>query len=88
MKPSLTSSFACVLLAAQCACGQESLLQRLDDSLSYQSPKGFFRTDLSGLVDVDGYFIDQRPPGLLFGQDDRLNPRLSLFLDTHFGEHF
>ncbi len=88
MKVSLTSSFACLLLVAQFASGQESLLQRLDDSLSYQSPKGFFRSDLSGLVDVEGYFVDQRPPGLIFGKDDLFSPRLSLFLDTHLGSQF
>ena len=77
-----------LLLAATHVLAQEALLQRLDDALSYQSPGGFFRSDLSGLVDVEGYFIDQRPPGLLFGKDDLFNPRLSLFLDTHFGDQF
>ena len=39
--------------------------------------------DLSGLLDVEGYYIDQRPPGLLYSSDKYFfNPRLSLFLDT------
>ena len=76
------------MFGAQPASAQEELLQRLDDSLSYQSSKGFFRSELSGLVDIEGYFIDHRPPGLLFGNADLFNPRLSLFLDTHLGEQF
>jgi len=50
--------------------------------------RGLFRADLSGLLDVEGYYIDQRPPGLIFGGDASfVNPRLSLFLDTRFGRH-
>lgn len=37
---------------------------------------------------MEAYYIDQRPPGLIFGNQDLFNPRLSLFLDTHFGKHF
>lgn len=77
-----------LLVAAQPLSAQEALLQRFDDSLSYQSPSGFFRSELSGLVDIEGYFIDQRPPGLLFGNADMFNPRLLLLLDTHLGRQF
>ncbi len=84
----MASLFAAWLLAAHCLPAQESLLQRLDDALSYQSPSGFFRADLSGLVDVEAYFVDQRPPGLIFGNADLFNPRLSLFLDTRLGSQF
>jgi hypothetical protein len=77
-----------LLLAAPLGCAQESLLRRLDDALSYQSPNGRFRSDLSGLVDLEAYFVDERPPGLIFGNSDFFNPRLSLFLDTHLGEQF
>jgi hypothetical protein len=64
-------------------------LQKVDDALFVQSPGGFFRSDLSGLIDLEGYYIDERPPGLLFGNGDSFfNPRLSLFLDTRLGPHF
>src|SRR5205814_195504 len=44
--------------------------------------------DLSGLLDLEGYYIDQRPPGLIFGSDTGfVNPRLTLFLDTRVGRH-
>lgn len=88
MKAFPTAALFLLIFAAQPASAQEELLQRLDDSLIYQSSKGFFRSELSGLVDIEGYFIDHRPPGLLFGNADLFNPRLSLFLDTHLGEQF
>lgn len=79
---------ALAIAVASSATAQEAWLQRLDDTLGYRSPNGFFRSELSGLVDIEGYFIDQRPPGLLFGNADMFNPRLSLFLDTHLGTQF
>ena len=76
---------ATCFLMAQSACGQP-LLDTLDDSLFLESPKGTYRVDLSGLFDLEGYYIDQRPPGLIFGgRDSFITPRLSLFLDAHAG---
>ncbi|MBI4660330.1 MAG: hypothetical protein HY735_15955 [Verrucomicrobia bacterium] len=67
---------------------QTEWLDKIDESLSIQSPKGWFRSDLSGLIDLELYYIDQRPPGLIFSDDDAfINPRLSLFLDTRLGPH-
>jgi hypothetical protein len=67
--------------------GQE-LLDKLDDSLHLQTPNGYVQTDLSGLLDAEGYYVDQPPPGLVFTDDHFFfNPRLSLFLDTKIGEH-
>ena len=79
---------AFLLFLASFALAQEGWLQRVDEAFHFQTRDGFFRTDLSGLVDVEAYFIDQRSPGLLFGNADLFNPRLSLFLDTHLGEQF
>jgi hypothetical protein len=80
---------AAFALADVTARAQTGWLDKLDESLFLQSANGFFRSDLSGLVDLEGYYIDQRPPGLLFGNDDEFfNPRLSLFLDTRIGPHF
>src|SRR5262249_403850 len=62
-------------------------LDRLDQALTAQSPGGTVRTDLSVLVDFEGYAVDRNPPGLIFA-DDVANPRLSVFLDTRFGKHF
>lgn len=68
--------------------GQPAWLDRLDRSLHLQTPNGFFRTDLSVLFDLEAYYIDQRPPGLIFDESDSFNPRLSLFLDTRLGTHW
>ncbi len=78
-----------VFFLSPIAFAQTALLDRLDDSLYLQSHGGWFRSDLSVLLDLEGYYIDQRPPGLLFGDDeDFFNPRLSLYLDTRLGPHF
>lgn len=81
------SACAAALFLALPAAAQE-LLDTLDDSLFLQSPNGHVRADLSGLLDLEGYYIDDPPMGLLF-PDDRFffNPRLTLFLDTRIGEH-
>ncbi len=79
---------ATLAFAAPAARAQTEWLSPLDEALFIQSPGGFFRSDLSGLLDLEGYYLDQRPPGLIFGNGDAFfNPRLSLFLDTHLGPH-
>jgi hypothetical protein len=69
-------------------CPAQEWLDRVEDALSIRSKDGFFRADLSGLVDVEGYYVDQRPPGLLFGEQSFINARSSFFIDTKLGEHF
>lgn len=72
-----------------CALAQTGWLERLDEALSFQSRDGSVRAEVGGLLDIEGYFIDQNPPGLLFSDDDWLfSPRLSLFLDLQLGKHF
>jgi len=76
------------LLLATTAHGQH-FLDKIDDSLFLQTLGGTYRVDLSGLFDLEAYYIDQRPPALIFGGDDSfVTPRLSLFLDAHAGKHF
>ncbi len=80
---------ASLFLPARLRAAQIEWLDRLDDALYLQSSNGWFRTDLSGLIDLETYYIDQKPAGLLFSEDDVFfNPRLSLFLDTKLGSHF
>src|SRR5215475_3507850 len=67
--------------------GQE-WLDKLDRSLAIQSRDGWFRSDLSGLLDLEGYYVDQRPPGLLYDDESFFNYRLTFFLDTRLGPHF
>jgi hypothetical protein len=83
---------ACALLIgfvwAGSAAAQTAWLDRLDRALAVESPGGLFRADLSGLFDLEAYYIDRRPPGLIFGEGDSLaNPRLRLFLDARLGTH-
>ena len=76
-----------LLLCAHCATAQP-WLDRLEDALSFQSKNSVYSLQFSGLIDIEGYYIDQRPPGLIYGDDqDFINPRLSLFLDAHAGKH-
>jgi len=79
---------ATVFLSLASQLHAQYLFDKLDDSLFFQSRNGVFRSDLSGLLDLEGYYIDQRPPGMIFGNNDEFfNPRLSLFLDTRLGPH-
>jgi len=46
------------------------------------------RISVSALVDLETYYSDGLPPGLLFPDDEVFfNPRLTLFADLHFGSH-
>ncbi len=61
----------------------------LDHPGHVQSRDGFFDVRLTGLFDVEGYYADRHPGGLIFGGEGAfINPRLSLFLDTKIGAHF
>ena len=63
-------------------------LDTLDDHLTLKSRGGFFSADLSGLVDLEGYYVDQRPPGLLFEDESFFNYRFTFFTEAQFGTHF
>lgn len=77
-----------VLFATASLRAQTEWLEKVDQSLFLQSSNGFFRTDLSGLLDVEGYYVDQRGPGLLFSDHSFVNPRATFFIDTRIGKHF
>jgi hypothetical protein len=61
-------------------------IDRVDQALRVQSPGGMLQSDVSGLLDLEGYAVDDRPPGLIFAPE-RVNPRLSVFVDTRLGKH-
>jgi hypothetical protein len=73
-----------VIGSASAAFGQE-WLDTVDQALRVQSPGGALRSDLSVVIDLEGYAVDRRPPGVIFS-DDIVNPRLSLFVDTRIGK--
>ena len=59
------------------------------EKLHVETKDGFFSAQLSGLFDLEGYYVDQRPGGLIFGGNESfVNQRLSLFLAARFGPHF
>ena len=61
-------------------------LEKVHDALSLNDPQNRFHLQLSGLVDLETYFIDQPAPALIFtDRDFLLNPRLTLFLDAQIG---
>ena len=62
------------------------LLEQVHESLSLADSNNRYHLQLSGLVDLETYSIDQPAPGLIFSDDDFLfNPRLTLFLDAQIG---
>ena len=63
-------------------------LDRLDDTLSLRSRNGVFQARLSGLFDLEGYYVDQRPPGLLYPTQSFANYRTRFFIDATAGKHF
>ena len=80
-----------VILATVIALALETradLLDQINDTLSIRDSKNQFQLQLTGLLDLETYFIDQRPPALI--ESDRgflFNPRLSFFTDVHWTKH-
>jgi hypothetical protein len=83
----LVALLCLVVAAPSAAFDADALLDRLSERLTVSTADGRFRAQLSGLADLEGWYIDQRPPGIVFGGDASFaNPRLTLFLDVHAGE--
>ena len=88
MRPNVSiSGIAVALCLASVQAGD--LLDRVNDALSIRSPKNDFDLQISGLLDLETYFIDDSAPALLSTDDSVLfNPRLSLFVDAQWTKHF
>lgn len=82
------SSLLLTLLFFASAVQAQQWLDELDNKLSLKSKDGLFRADLTGLWDLEGYYVDQRPPGLLYEDESFLNYRLTFFVDAQLGAHF
>lgn len=66
----------------------EDFLDRVDEALTVTAFHDKVRARLSGLIDLEGYYFQQPPPGLIYADGETLfNPRLTLFLDAQFGPH-
>jgi hypothetical protein len=78
----------CFMAMATAAFGADDFLDPVNDALTISAFHDCFRARLSGTLDVEGYALQQPPPGLIFTDKDHLfNPRLSLFLDAQLGQH-
>jgi hypothetical protein len=86
MKSRRLLSALLVLASAHSACGFDDWLDHVGDALSFSAFGGNVRAKLSGMIDVEGYVLQQPSPGLLFTTERTLfNPRLTTFLDAQLG---
>lgn len=77
-----------VLLALAPFASAEDWLDRAADLLTVKTPDGALRARLSGLWDLEGYSLDQPPPGLIYTDNRQLfNYRFTFFLDAQLGSH-
>jgi hypothetical protein len=81
--------FAACCIPEFSAVARADVLDRIDRALVYESKDGRVRLEGSGLVDLEAYYVDQLPPGLIFEDSDEVfvQPRLSFFLDAFLGRH-
>jgi len=87
-RPRPLAAALCALALAGAAHGQDGPLDRLDDALAFGGSDDAVRARLSGTLDLEGYYLRQPAPGLIFSEGNRIfNPRLSLFLDGQLGQH-
>jgi hypothetical protein len=76
------------LMLARPAPAQDDIFDRMDDRLTFGAWNDTLRVRLSGTLDLEGYWLQQPAPGLIFSEGNEIfNPRLSLFLDAQLGPH-
>jgi len=91
MRPSANIScivLVLVLVLDPPSIARADLFDQLNETLSIRNSQDRFQLQLSGLIDFEGYFIDQRPPALIdAGHGFLFNPRLSIFVDSQWTKH-
>jgi hypothetical protein len=76
-----------LFLIALATANAQEFFERLDRALTFSLADTNVRARISGTVDLEGYFFEQPPPGLVLADGNALfNPRLTLFLDTQVGD--
>ena len=71
------------------ACGSDDFLDALDDNLKFSTSNGGVEGRISGLLDLEEYYVQQPAPGLIYENHSFLfNPRLTLNLDVQIGPQF
>ena len=79
---------ALLLLVWTLGIAKADFLDDANQTLSLNLFHDQLRLRLSGTFDLESYFLDQPPPGLIFtDREFLLNPRLTLFLFTQIGPH-
>jgi hypothetical protein len=74
------------LILTSCVIVRADSIEKIHDALSVSDPQNRFNLQFSGLVDLEGYFIDQPTAALIFSERNFLfNPRLTLFVDAQLG---
>jgi hypothetical protein len=76
------------LIVALRSLAPAGFLEQTNDALFFHDSQNLFQLQLSGLVDLEGYYIDQPAPGLIYSSQSFLfNPRLSIFVDAQWTKH-
>ncbi|MCE9518903.1 MAG: hypothetical protein K8R87_04990, partial [Verrucomicrobia bacterium] len=76
-------------LASGAARAADDFLDEIDNRLNLHLLDNNVSVRLSGLIDIEGYYIQQPAPGLILTARDYLvNPRLTMNLDVQIGKHF
>jgi hypothetical protein len=71
------------LLAMACAARADDWLDQLDESMRVSFFKGTITANVSGLMDMEGYYTEQPNLGLISnGGSFLFNPRLTIYLDV------
>src|SRR5437763_1025313 len=81
---------ALILLLGQtfCPIARADFLEKVHRAFSLDNSENRFHFQLSGLLDLETYLIDQPAPSLIFSSRDfLLTPRLRLFLDARIGSN-
>src|ERR1700704_2879829 len=91
MPPKSSCRWLAVALALSlCTHGsvRADFFEKVHDSLSLNDSHDRFHLQLSSLVDLEAYLMDQPAPGLIFSSRNfLLSPRLRLFLDAQIGSN-
>lgn len=88
-KTILLVMFVAGFLSGGAARADDDFLDSLDQYLKFGAFHGYVSMRVSGLLDLEGYYVQQPPPGLIYTNHNFLfNPRLTLFLDGQIGPKF
>jgi len=77
-----------LLIASTDGADAQSVIEELDNALTFAAFDGSCRVRLSGLVDLEAYHLEGPAPSLIYtDHHDLFNPRLTLNLDAQLGSH-